>query len=577
MIDTLFWQQLWLNAHFLRPWWLLAFIPLAAIILLRWRMDDAINWQQRLPSHLRKALTLGEEGWKKNLPLKMLALIMGLAILICAGPTWSREPSPFGEDQGALLILLDNSDSMLEEDIAPNRLARAKQKIGDLLATRSGGRTSLVVFAGSAHTAMPLTRDNTVFTPFLAAISPAIMPKAGKHTEQVIPLLSEQLADEAGSTVLLVSDGISPSAIAPLADYFKAQSHQLLILAAGDPALSGKRPLELTSLRRLASDSNATLLTMTVDNDDVDSINRAIARHFLIHSDSLMPWHDIGYNLLFPVVALLLLWFRKGWLVQWGLVAAVSLSLLQAAPAHATTFSLAPAEPTEPATNHWVEELKQQWLDLWLTPDQQGQWYFQRDDYLEAAKRYEDPLYKGVAYYYGAEFALAQSAFLQADTEQALLYAGNALARQREYLAARRLFQQLADDAQDRAVRHAAAQNYKVMSGIVDEINRASQSQTGTPDGPDHSRELPENEPRTAEGAEEKVAAALMERETLTADQILANPAQAEKWLRRVESDPADFLQAKFRLQLHTRQTQALSRPHPAATTEEPAHVQQAQ
>jgi Ca-activated chloride channel family protein len=182
-----------------------------------------------------------------------------------------------------------------------------------------------------------------------------------------------------------------------------------------------------------------------------------------------------------------------------------------------------------------------------------------------------------VAYYYGAEFALAQSAFLQADTEQALLYAGNALARQREYLAARRLFQQLADDAQDRAVRHAAAQNYKVMSGIVDEINRASQSQTGTPDGPDHSRELPENEPRTAEGAEEKVAAALMERETLTADQILANPAQAEKWLRRVESDPADFLQAKFRLQLHTRQTHALSRPHPAATTEEPAHVQQAQ
>ena len=59
------------------------------------------------------------------LPLKALALLMGLAILICTGPTWSREPSPFGEDQGALLILLDNSDSMLEEDNSPNRLARA--------------------------------------------------------------------------------------------------------------------------------------------------------------------------------------------------------------------------------------------------------------------------------------------------------------------------------------------------------------------------------------------------------------------------------------------------------------------
>ena len=111
------------------------------------------------------------------------------------------------------------------------------------------------------------------------------------------------------------------------------------------------------------------------------------------------------------------------------------------------------------------------------------------------------------------------------------------------------------------------------MCGIVDEINRASQSQTGTPDGPDHSRELPEDEPRTAEGAEEKVPAALMERETLTADQILANPAQAEKWLRRVESDPGDFLQAKFRLQLQEQQQQQRSRQPRVASNEEPAHA----
>jgi len=204
------------------------------------------------------------------------------------------------------------------------------------------------VFAGSAHTAMPLTRDTAVFAPFLAAIRPEIMPKAGKHTEQVIPLLTDLLADERGSTVLLISDGISPSAIAPLADYFRGQSHQLLILAAGDPAQRGKRPLELAD------------------------INRAVARHFQIHSDSLMPWQDMGYYLLFPVVALLLLWFRKGWLVQWSLVAAVGLSLLQTTPAQATTFSLAPPEPQAPTSNHWAQGLKQQWLDLWLTPDQQG-------------------------------------------------------------------------------------------------------------------------------------------------------------------------------------------------------------
>lgn len=59
--------------------------------------------------------------------------------------------------------------------------------------------------------------------------------------------------------------------------------------------------------------------------------------------------------------------------------------------------------------------------------------------------------------------------------------------RQTARLACPQLFRQLSDEASDPVVRNAAANNYRVMCGIVDEINRASQSQTGTPDGPDHS------------------------------------------------------------------------------------------
>ncbi|WP_429195490.1 hypothetical protein [Aeromonas veronii] len=68
MMDPLYWQQLWLNAHFLRPWWLLALLPLVAILLLRWRMDEANRWQQRLPPHLREALTLGIPAGKRTCP-----------------------------------------------------------------------------------------------------------------------------------------------------------------------------------------------------------------------------------------------------------------------------------------------------------------------------------------------------------------------------------------------------------------------------------------------------------------------------------------------------------------------------
>lgn len=189
MFDLLMWQQIVNEFHFIRPLWLLALIPLSIVIYLRWKQDSKNEWQQELPKHLRSVLTVNDVGWKKQLPLKLLAVSMLVAIVVCAGPTWEREASPFGEDKAALLIVLDNSESMLQKDLAPNRLERSKQKIRDLIVLRKGGKTGLVVFSGTSHLAMPLTKDNSVFAPFLAAIQPDIMPIEGKNAESALPLI----------------------------------------------------------------------------------------------------------------------------------------------------------------------------------------------------------------------------------------------------------------------------------------------------------------------------------------------------------------------------------------------------
>ena len=59
----------------------------------------------------------------------------------------------------AAVIALDLSATMNAVDVQPSRLERAKQKIRDLLALRSGARTALVAYAGSAHTVLPLSDD----------------------------------------------------------------------------------------------------------------------------------------------------------------------------------------------------------------------------------------------------------------------------------------------------------------------------------------------------------------------------------------------------------------------------------
>ncbi|CAH7066196.1 TPR domain protein in aerotolerance operon [Vibrio chagasii] len=551
MFDSLAIQQFFTQFHFIRPLWLLAFVPMFFLLWLRWREETKPSWKDILPKHLRNALTIGETGWRKQLPLKLLMVIVTIAIIICSGPTWQREASPFGEDKASMLVVLDNSDSMLEKDLPPSRLERSKQKIRDLLAARQGGNTGLVVYAGSAHVAMPVTQDSKVFEPFLAAITPEIMPVDGKAAEKALPLVDQQLSGEPGSTVLLVSDGVNPTTIKAYEQFFNENSYQLLILAAGNSQMVSNNPVDLDSLNTLAKATGGRLIEVTVDDSDIKALNSAVERNMQLNGESSMPWKDMGYGLLFPIALIMLLWFRKGWLVQWCLIGAVTTGAFYTPNTMAKTVHLTADRPAEVETLSAWDKTAQWWWDLWLTPDQQGQRLLNQQEYLEAAKHFEDPLRKGVAYYYAREFKLAHSAFLQVDSDLGLYNAASALARQREYLAARDLLKSLNDKPDlDSNLKPEVQHNLAVVNGIVEEVNRTSESQAGTTDGPEESFELDEDKPRTGDGAEEETVAELMLKETLNANEILGSQELADKWLKRVEADPKYFLRAKFQIQL---------------------------
>ncbi|EJA3581727.1 TPA: VWA domain-containing protein [Vibrio vulnificus] len=544
--------------HFLRPEWLLAFVPMLLLLWMRWREESAASWKAILPTHLRQVLTIGEHGWRKQLPLKLLVVNVTLAIIICAGPTWQRQASPFGEDKATMLVILDNSNSMLQNDLPPSRLVRSKQKIRDLLVARKGGSTGLVVFAGSAHVAMPVTQDSKVFDPFLAATTPEIMPIEGKFAEKALPLIDQQLQGQAGSSVLLVSDGVNPATIDAYEAYFAEKPYQLLILAAGNSNVVSDTPLDLGSLNKLANATGGRLVQTSVDNRDIETLNRYVERNMQLNGDSSMPWQDMGYPLLLPIAIIMMLWFRKGWLVQWCLVVTLSTSLFATPNAMAETVSLSVERTAQPKMMTVWEKTEQWWWDLWLTPDQQGQRWWNQGQYLQAAKHFNDPLRKGTAYYYAGEYALAHSAFLTMQNDPSdeakdlgLYNAATALARQREYLAARNLLRSLADkETLSSKLRADVEHNLRVIGGIVEEINRTSASQAGSTDGPEESIELGDN-PQTAEGVDEQTVAEMMLKETLNANEILGSDALADKWLKRVEADPKYFLAAKFQIQLH--------------------------
>lgn len=513
------------NFHFLRPAWGLLLLPPLAALAMQWRRgrgDQA--WDEIIAPHLLAALRLRQFRYRLFSPVNVAAALMVLMTVIAMGPSWRQQPSPLAKDEAALVVLLDTSGSMEAQDIQPSRLVRARQKIADLLVLRGGSRTALVVYAGSAHTVLDLTDDADILRQYLAAIDADIMPRTGKFAEYALPMVDRIVGDStAPTTVLLMTDGASAATARAFAEWFDGRPHQLLVLGVGteDPGGSAA-PLETRSLKALADDAGGRYLELTVDDRDMRSVARLVDAHYVITEDSAVPWLDAGYWLVFPCLALFILWFRRGWTLQWCLAGCLLLG----------------QSPSASAEQHWF-------ADLWLTPDQQGRLLLERGDFAGAAARFSDPFWKGFAHYRAEEFDLAAEYFSRVDSAAARFNQANALAHGEHYLRAVAIYDELLEDDPD---NRAAAHNRKLVQELIDAINAMSESQADEGLG---SKELGDDQPQRADGAERQLAR--QEREQLSAEDILQDEKISEMWMRSVQRNPSHFLSVKFSMQLEQR------------------------
>jgi Ca-activated chloride channel family protein len=514
------------NFHFLRPVWGLLLLPPVAALAIQWRRTQREQaWDDIIAPHLLAALRLRQFRHRLFSPVNVAATLMVLMAFIAMGPSWRQQPSPLAKDEAALVVLLDTSPSMQAEDIQPSRLVRARQKVADLLALRAGSRTALVVYAGSAHTVLDLTDDGDILRQYLTAIQPDIMPRGGKFAEYALPMADRIIGDStAPTTLLLMSDGVSGATIDAFREWFDQRPHQLLVLGVGTENPGGNAaPLEARSLRELARETGGRYIELTVDDADVRAVQRRVDAHYVITDDSAVPWLDSGYWLVFPCLALFVLWFRRGWTLQWCLAGCLVLG----------TPGQARADD-----GHWF-------MDLWLTPDQQGRLLMDRGDYGEAANRFQDPFWKGFAYYYAEEFDLAAEYFSRIDSPEARFNQANALAHGEHYLRAVAIFRELlqADPGNEIAKR-----NRDIVQELIDAIDAMSESQVEEGLG---SRELGDDEPRRADGAQRMVLQ--QDREQFSAEDILQDEKISEMWMRSVQRDPSHFLSVKFSMQLEQR------------------------
>jgi Ca-activated chloride channel homolog len=224
-------DPLWLGAG------LLACVLVAALLVLserqalrRLKVFAAPVLLQRLTgSHSRRRL------WIKN-SLLLLALLLLFASL--ARPQWGANFEKVESRGTDIMIALDTSRSMLAEDIAPNRLDRAKLGILDLLEAVRGDRVGLIAFAGSAFLQCPLTLDYQAFRQTLAALDTDTIPVGGTDIAAAIDE-AEAYFEKTGNEriLILITDGedLEASGVQRARDA-ASKGTRILTVGVGSPA-----------------------------------------------------------------------------------------------------------------------------------------------------------------------------------------------------------------------------------------------------------------------------------------------------------------------------------------------------
>ncbi|MBT8435414.1 MAG: VWA domain-containing protein, partial [Gammaproteobacteria bacterium] len=252
--------------QFLNPAWLILLPPAWWLIWIYSRHSRRQSMWGRVcdPQLLDNMITGRKARHGTRLLAWTLSIIITLAILAAAGPSWRKQSYPILESTSARVVALDLSRSMLSEDIKPSRLAHAVAAAREIISTDYEGETGLVVFAGHAFVVSPLSKDANTLLAFVDVLDPGTMPEDGNRIDLAIAAAQDLLeASFAGKgQVLIITAGASidgTRAVQAAADA-AGQGHRVSILAIGTEAGA---PLLDQEGRQLRDKDGKSVLTKT--------------------------------------------------------------------------------------------------------------------------------------------------------------------------------------------------------------------------------------------------------------------------------------------------------------------------
>lgn len=189
--------------------WLLALVPVITLLFvilmsLKKRRLEKLG-EFKLVLAMMPDVSVGRQILKFTLyATALFFIIIGLANLQTGSKM--QEVKRKGAD---IMICLDVSNSMLAEDLKPNRLERAKLALEKMVDKLEGDRIGMIVFAGEAYVQLPITTDYSAAKLFLASIAPNMIPTQGTEIGAAIEKAMESFGKDEGKnkSIVIITDG----------------------------------------------------------------------------------------------------------------------------------------------------------------------------------------------------------------------------------------------------------------------------------------------------------------------------------------------------------------------------------
>ncbi|WP_152287703.1 VWA domain-containing protein [Flavicella marina] len=557
MIDSLN-TELFEDFHFLRPHFLWLLIPLGILLLLLIvSRKEEVKWKKEIPLHLRPFMIQKGNQSKVVLWKLVLYLIVAIGMIGLSGPTWSKIEIPGKTLETPMVIVLDLSQSMMAADIQPSRLERAKFKIMDLLKENPGARVALVGFSGTAHVILPLTNDYSLIDSHINQLSPSVMPFYGSDLnagiEKAIELTN---VTEAPATIVVFSDDFTDESFAYFNEILQKTNSKFEIFPVntltGSTIPIGKSnrlmkdskgenvhsKLNEDVLQKMNSLAGIRVNYLTLDNSDVALVAKKIKDHLKFTDkaeEKEDDWEDQGLFFIIPFTLIILIYFRKGMAIYFLLIIFTSCSN--------------------------VDDYK----DLWFTKDYQGQLAFDNSNFDAAAKLFENPLRKGVAYYKAGNYDEAIRAFSKDSSAEGMYNLGLSYYKNGDYAAAALAFGKTIeiDSTFKQAKKNLQISQYlsagtsetspeaEVDSGNEERVqNEQNKSPEDLSGGGQEATEKDMQKKRLEETTNTDIRKG-KELDELPDDFELGKPQESPKILmQKVDDDPSLFLKRKFRHQV---------------------------